>query len=67
MGTQLIKQDEHELTIQITVNISGTMMDAEESIQRAVNEVGRLATEKALKQFDTDGSAFMTDDIAKAI
>lgn len=63
MGAQLIKQDEHELTIQITVNISGTMIDVEESIQSAVNEVGRLATEKALKQFDTDGSAFMTGDI----
>jgi len=63
MAAQLIKQDGHELTIQVTVNISGNMLDAEERIQQAVNEVGCLATQQALKQFDTDGSAITTGGI----
>jgi hypothetical protein len=35
-------------------------LDAEDTIQHACNEVGLLATEEALKNFDTDGSPFET-------
>jgi hypothetical protein len=56
MAARIIQQTGHELTLQVTVNISGTLLDAEERIQDAVNEVGCLATQEALKQFDTDGS-----------
>lgn len=63
MSAQLIKQNGHELTIQITVNISGSMLEAEEHVQRAVNEAGCLATQQALKQFDTEGSAIIIDGI----
>ena len=50
MTAQLIKQDGQELTIQVTVNISGRMLHAEDSIQQAVNEVGCLATQQTLKK-----------------
>ena len=63
MTAQLIKQDGQELTILVTVNISGSMLHAEDSIQLAVNEVGCLVTEQALKQFDTDGSPIITGEI----
>lgn len=63
MAAQLVKQEGHELTIQLTVNINGSMLDAEENIQQAINEVGCLATQQALKQFDTDGSPLMTGEI----
>jgi len=33
------------------------MLDSEEAIQAVVNEAGSLATEEALKQFDTQGEA----------
>lgn len=39
------------------------MMSMEESIMDACNEVGSLATEEALKQFDTDGSAIRFGDV----
>jgi hypothetical protein len=32
------------------------MLEMEELIQKAVNEIGVTATEKALERFDTDGS-----------
>jgi hypothetical protein len=57
MAACIIHQAAHELTLQVKVNISGTLLDAEERIQDAVNEVGCLATQEALKPFDTDGSA----------
>ena len=63
MTARLIKQEGHELTIEVTVNISGSMLHAEERIQQAVNEVGCLATQQALKQFDTDGTAIITGNI----
>jgi hypothetical protein len=63
MAAKLIKPDGHELTIQVTVNISSSMLNAEDNIQHAVNEVGCLATPQTLKQFDTDGSPIITGDI----
>jgi hypothetical protein len=41
---------------EVTVNLSGTLLEMEGAIQEASNAVGCCATEEALKQFDTDGS-----------
>jgi hypothetical protein len=41
------------------MTLGGSMLDSEERIQEAVNEAGRVATEQALKRFDTDGSAMV--------
>jgi hypothetical protein len=41
--------------IEVTIDLSGSMLEAEESILRSVNEVGNLATQEALKRFDADG------------
>ena len=43
--------------------LTGSMLEAEDRIQQAVNEVGCLATEQTLQQFDTDGSAIMMGNI----
>lgn len=63
MSAQLVKQEGSNITLQVTVNISGSMLEAEDRIQQAVNEVGCLATEQTLHQFDTDGSAIKTGEI----
>ena len=63
MTAKIIKQDENELTIEVRINISGSLLEAEETIQQKVNEVGKIATEQAVKQFDTDGSALQIGDI----
>ncbi len=41
--------------IEVTVDLSGSMLEAEESILRAVNAVGNVATGEVLKRFDADG------------
>jgi hypothetical protein len=60
---QLIARTGNELTIEVKVNIDGSLLQAEDAIQNACNEVGLLATEKALKNFDTDGTPLQTGDI----
>jgi hypothetical protein len=37
--------------------VSGSMLEAEEAIVRAVNAVGNIATAEALKGFDSTGRA----------
>ena len=56
MTVKVISEDGQKLTLQVTVDISGTMLEAEEKIMVACNALGSLSTEKALTQFDTDGT-----------
>ncbi len=63
MSAQLIERNGHEVTLQVTVNLSGTMLEAEERIQDACNEAGALASAEALKRFDTDGSPIVMGEI----
>ena len=51
------------VTLEISVNVKGPMLEVEERIQQALNGAGCELTEKALDQFDTDGSPVMTGSI----
>jgi len=53
---KIISCQEDELTIQVTVKLSGSLMEMENKILDGCNEIGCLATTEALKKFDTDGS-----------
>ena len=52
-------RDGDRIRIEVTVDLSGSMLEAEESILRAVNAVGNVATVEALKRFDADGDPIM--------
>ena len=56
MTAQVTRQSKDSITIEVTLPLSGSMLQAEEAIQDGLNEVGLLATEEKLKRFDTDGS-----------
>src|SRR5690242_19387004 len=56
MTVQLIERSDTSVTLQIEIPLGRSMLDAEERIQAALNQAGRLATGEALQQFDTDGS-----------
>ncbi len=45
-----------ELTIQVTLKLTGSLLEMENSILDGCNEMGCLATTEALQKFDTDGS-----------
>ena len=56
MSARITGQREDSITIEVTLPLVGSMLEAEEGIQDALNEAGLLATEEKLKRFDTDGS-----------
>ena len=63
MNTEVISREGTQLTIQVTVDISGSMLQAEEKILDACNEVGCLATEETLQRFDADGCPIVMGDV----
>lgn len=56
MSVKIMSRKGNELTMEVKVDISGSMLEAEEKIQAACNALGSLSTEKALEHFDTDGT-----------
>lgn len=63
MSVEIIAQDSSELTLQIKVNLNGSMLNIEDKIQTACNEAGLVSTEVALQRFDTDGSDIIAGGI----
>ncbi len=45
------------VTVEVTVDLRGTLLEMEGAILEATNAVGCCATEEALRRFDTDGGA----------
>ena len=61
MSATIIKADQKGITVQVFIPVpegkeNMSMLEREELIQQGVNQAGRLATEYALAQFDTDGT-----------
>lgn len=56
MSVKIISEDGQKLTMEVTVDISGSMLEAEEKIMAACNALGSLSTKKTLNRFDTDGT-----------
>jgi hypothetical protein len=55
MAVSIIKQNTDSITLQITIAFTRSMLDSENAIQGAVNEMGSVATGELLKTFDTEG------------
>ena len=55
MTATIVARTEDRFTIQVEVPYKDSMLDAEDAIQRAVNQAGALATAEALRHFDADG------------
>ena len=56
MPAALIEVKGSRIKIELTVELSRSMLDTEERIQDALNEAGCIASREALGYFDTDGS-----------
>ena len=63
MTAEVIAANENEVVLQVKVKLNGSLMEMEEAIQLAVNEVGSLATHHALKKFDTTGAPIQMGSI----
>jgi len=60
---EIICVEGNEVVLQVRVKLSGSMLEMEEQIQLAVNTVGMVATEEALKRFDTIGTPIQIGSI----
>lgn len=56
MGVQLVSNEGSQIKIEVTIDLSRSMLTSEENIQNSINEVGQMASKAALKYLDTDGS-----------
>ncbi len=59
----LMSVENEVVKVELEINISGSMLDAEETLQKALNEAGIVVTREMLKRFDTDGSPILTGGI----
>lgn len=57
MGASIVHRDEQNVTLQITIPFSASMLATEADIQLHLNEAGQLASAAALETYDTDGAA----------
>jgi hypothetical protein len=53
---EIINRSENEITIQVKIKLSGSMLEMENQIQRGLNEAGIVATVEALTRFETTGA-----------
>jgi hypothetical protein len=56
MTAKLISVEGSKIKIELTLELSRSMLDTEINIQKSLNEVGCIASQEALKYLDTDGS-----------
>jgi hypothetical protein len=59
MSARIVKKSGGRVTIEIDMEFNGSMLSQEEAIQLALNEAGKLATQTAVENFDTDGKAIV--------
>lgn len=60
---KVLSRSGNEVTVSVTVRLGGSLLEMEEAIRGAANEVGCCVTEEALKRFDTDGSPIRVGEI----
>lgn len=63
MKTSITKHTDNELTIEVKIKLTGSMLESEQMILEACNQVGQLATAESLKRFDADGSPIKIGDV----
>ena len=56
MSVTLKSVEGNIITLEVKIDISGSMLSAEDAILSGLNSAGCVATGEALKRFDTDGS-----------
>lgn len=62
MKSKIIEKTDKKIVLQVEIALnSDSMLKSEEEIQSALNEANTQATQIALEQFDTDGSAIFVN------
>lgn len=56
MPATLIAVTGNQIKVEVTVELSRSLLETEEAVQTALNQAGCLLTQQALHSLDTDGS-----------
>ena len=64
---KIVACDGNELTLQVTLRLTGSLMEMENAILDGCNELGSLATAEALHKFDTDGSPIKLGEVKMTV
>jgi len=67
MLAELVNHNGNEVTVQLTVKLTGSMLDDERALQHSLNEAGRIAMQPMLKQFDTHGEPIRVDGVKHTV
>jgi hypothetical protein len=60
---KVVSKSGNEVTVEVRVQLKGSLLEMEGAIQEATNAVGCCITEEALKRFDADGSPMRVGEI----
>lgn len=60
---EVVRRSGDEVTVEVTVQLNGSLLEMEGAIQEATNAVGRRVTQEALQRFDADGSPIRVGEI----
>lgn len=63
MKAEVISKFENQLVLQVSINLSGSMLDMKSAILEATNAIGLQATEHALSKFDANGAPIVINNI----
>lgn len=63
MAVKSVQRTGNKISLNIEIDLDGSLFEMEEAIEKAVNEVGSIATQQAIERFDTDGSVIKTGNI----
>src|SRR4051794_31642385 len=63
MSAAIVARSETSFTVQVEIPYGSSMLDFEQAIQDRLNQAGVVATEEALRQFDTDGSPIVIGSV----
>ena len=64
---EVVTREGNKLTLQVTIKLTGSLMEMENNILDGCNEMGSLATAEALQQFDTDGSPIKLGEVKMTV
>ena len=64
---KVVVREGNKLTLQVTITLTGSLMEMENNILDGCNELGSLATAEALQKFDTDGSPIKLGEVKMTV
>lgn len=67
MLAELVTHTGNEVTVKLTVTLTGSMLDDEQALQQSLNAAGQIAMQPILNQFDTNGEPIRVNGIKHTV